>query len=174
MRSAELETEPCDRERAAMKRVYLFVHIPKTAGTSFRKGLQKNEMVRMLYYYGRDNPESTPELLAADRPKLNAESEVFDPEKVNVICGHVNYRRYAHCVAPDAVFSIVRNPIERVVSEFQHLKRHANFPGDFAAFSASAAQQNKQWARGADESLQAVCRDFLGADRRGDRVNFYQ
>lgn len=128
-----------------MKKINLIVHIPKTAGTSFRCALQKDESVRMLYDYGSEFHESTPELAGIDPRKLAPESEIFDADKLNFICGHVDYDKYAHCVSPDAVLSIVRNPVERLVSEHQHLKRLVGYPHSFADFSSAKVQQNKQW-----------------------------
>ena len=124
---------------------YFFVHIPKTAGTSFRYALGQNPAVRMLFDYGKTNPESSPELIALAPEHVAPELEIFHADKLNVICGHVAYRKYRHCVAPERVLSIVRNPVERVISEYQHLRRHRGLVADFAAFCATPRQQNKQW-----------------------------
>lgn len=141
-----------------MKKINFIVHIPKTAGTSFRYVLQKNESVRMLYDYGKESPESTPALVEINPMKLTLESEIFDADKFNFICGHISYGKYAHCIPPGSVVSIVRNPIERVVSEYQHLKRHEGYAGGFAEFSTEPFQQNKQWRmlRGVDQKPSAL------------------
>lgn len=128
-----------------MKKINFIVHIPKTAGTSLRYVLQKNEWVRMLYDYGNESQESTPALTEINPMKLTPESEVFDTDKFNFICGHISYGKYAHCIPPDSVVSIVRNPIERVISEYQHLRRHEKYTCSFAEFSSTPFQQNKQW-----------------------------
>ena len=128
-----------------MKKINFIVHIPKTAGTSFRSVLQENQSVRMLYDYGKETPESTSELIGLNPMKLTPENEIFDADKFNFICGHVHYGKYATCIPPDAVVSIVRNPVERVVSEYQHVKRHTGYTRDFADFCSEPQQQNKQW-----------------------------
>lgn len=128
-----------------MKKINFIVHIPKTAGTSLRCVLQKNEAVRMLYDYGKESPESTLALTEMNSLELTPESEVFDADKFNFICGHISYGKYAHCVPPNSVVSIVRNPVERVVSEYQHLRRHEGYTKSFACFASDPFQQNKQW-----------------------------
>lgn len=127
-----------------MKKINLIVHIPKTAGTSFRYALQENESVHMLCDYGDERPESSHELSGADSGRLTPESEIFDAGKFNFICGHVDYDRYAHCIPPDSVVSIVRNPIERLVSEYQHIKRLEGYTNSFEEFFSTPCQQNKQ------------------------------
>lgn len=127
-----------------MKKINLIVHIPKTAGTSFRYALQENALVRMLYDYGEKSPESVPALTGANPMSLTPDSQVFDADKFNFICGHVDYARYAHFVSQDSVVSIVRNPVERLVSEYQHLKRDYGYAHSFAEFSSDSPQQNKQ------------------------------
>jgi hypothetical protein len=127
-----------------MSKNYFFVHIPKTAGTSFRNALQRNERVHLLADYGKDNPATSPELGCLEPEQLTPESKVFKADKFNFICGHVDYERYAHCVSPESVVSIVRNPVERIVSEYQHLKRLYGLNIGFHKFISSLAQQNKQ------------------------------
>lgn len=127
-----------------MSKNYFFVHIPKTAGTSFYEALQKNVLVRLLFDYGDESPKSNPELIRLGPEHLTAESQVFQSGKYNFICGHVRYKKYAHCVPPESAVSIVRNPVERVVSEYQHLKRHQGFNVSFHGFISSLCQQNKQ------------------------------
>jgi len=141
-----------------MKKINFIVHIPKTAGTSLRFALQANKSVRMLYDYGKESPESTPELIGTNSVKLMSESEIFDADKFNFICGHVPYGKYAPCVPPDSVVSIVRNPIERVVSNYQHVKRHYGYTRSFADFSSDPPQQNVQWKmlRGVDQKPGAL------------------
>lgn len=128
-----------------MKKINFVVHIPKTAGTSFRCALQENKSVHMFYDYGKESVESTSSLTGVNPEELTSENEIFDTDKFNFICGHVNYGKYAHCVSPGSVVSIVRNPVERVVSEYQHVKRHAGYTRSFAEFASSPVQQDKQW-----------------------------
>lgn len=122
-----------------VNRIHFFVHIPKTAGTSFREALERNELAHVLHDYGKGDPNSDADLMAIDYKELTPEHGIFRPEKYNFICGHVSYRKYAHCVTPDSVVSIVRNPIERLVSEFQHSKRHDGFTGGFTDFYTNPA-----------------------------------
>jgi hypothetical protein len=70
-----------------MKRVYFFIHIPKTAGTSFRTGLQQNPAVHMLYDYGKKNSASSPELMDVAPQELLPENNVFQADKHNFLCG---------------------------------------------------------------------------------------
>lgn len=128
-----------------MKKINFIVHIPKTAGTSFRCALQKNQSVHMLYDYGKESVESSSSLIGTAPADITPKSEIFDADKFNFICGHVNYGKYAGCVSPDSVMSIVRNPVERVVSEYQHVKRHAGYTHSFADFASDPIQQDKQW-----------------------------
>ncbi|MGZ8151924.1 MAG: sulfotransferase family 2 domain-containing protein [Methylovulum sp.] len=129
---------------------YYFIHMPKTAGTSFRRTLEANELVNMIRDYGVRSPESNAKLIQINPEELAPENEIFDSGKVNFICGHVDYLKYAHCFSPEFVVSIVRNPIERIVSEYQHLKRHGGFDKSFSAFYLTPVQQNKQsgWLKG--------------------------
>ncbi len=132
-------------DESAIKEIHFFVHIPKTAGTSFRIALQQNPIVRMLYDYGDRSSESSSELKEVRARELLPDHPVFHLGKYNFLCGHVNYQRYAQCVREENVISIVRNPVERIVSEYQHLKRHGGLTASFEEFSSSAKQQNKQW-----------------------------
>ncbi|WP_435626645.1 sulfotransferase family 2 domain-containing protein [Candidatus Ferrigenium straubiae] len=128
-----------------MKKINFIVHVPKTAGTSFRRALHGNEQVRMLYGYGKEFHESACELAGINPMEMTPESEIFDADKFNFICGHVPYSGYAHCVPPDAVVSIVRNPVERIVSAYQHVKRHYGYARSFADFSSAPDNRNVQW-----------------------------
>jgi hypothetical protein len=123
---------------------YFFVHIPKTAGTSFRIALGEDVSVRMLFDYGKKSPESTPELIALNTEEPGR-SVLFDPGKANFICGHASYRKYRDYVLPRCVVSILRNPVERVVSEYQHLRRHTGLAADLRAFCSTPVQRDKQW-----------------------------
>jgi hypothetical protein len=128
-----------------MKNILLFVHVPKTAGTSFRKSLESQGQAKMLYDYG-EHPESSPALLENLHEDGSIKDEsIFDPDKLNVICGHVRFQKYARCIEPQNVLSILRNPVERVVSEYQHLVRHAGMATTFADFIAMPKQINKQY-----------------------------
>jgi Sulfotransferase family len=127
-----------------MKKNYFFIHVPKTAGTSFRYALKENKLIKMLYDYGKGNPHSSPELVDIEPKNLTLENEIFDIEKFNFICGHINYSKYSHCVSPDSVVSIIRNPIERIVSEYQHLKRLGGLTSSFTSFCERPIEQNKQ------------------------------
>lgn len=120
------------------------MHVPKTAGTSFRLELQKNQSVHMVYDYGEKSSETSEALRNIDPKTIMDHDEIFDADKVNFLCGHVHYEKYAHCVPNDCVISVVRNPVERLVSEYQHLRRHVGYSKSFLEFISSKPQLNKQ------------------------------
>jgi hypothetical protein len=88
----------------------VFIHIPKTAGTSLTRTIDKNypaQKVRSLY---------NPETYAIDIPR-----ELKDPD-VQVVYGHFvfdsNWLQGA-----DYIFTFLRHPVHRVVSNYLHLRR---------------------------------------------------
>lgn len=78
----------------------LFIHIPKTSGTSLRK-----------YLHQIGNVERTPMI------------ELKPGSKADIISGHIFYK-YAEQFYPDADYiTILRHPVDRAVSHFMHIKQ---------------------------------------------------
>jgi hypothetical protein len=124
---------------------FLFVHIPKTAGTSFRVGLQRIAAGRILRDYGSETPETTDALRPIGYPlQTEAVRALVDEQEIEWIVGHVPYRRYAFLVPPERVVAFVRDPVERVVSEYHHFRRHHGYVGTLAEFALDPRNHDMQ------------------------------
>lgn len=127
---------------------YLFVHVPKTAGTSFR--LAAEQLLgrsSIAYDYSPQVPETHDAVrlhfYENDR-NLRELARALDEEGVALLGGHFNYRRYAKIYPPSRVITFVREPIARIVSEHQHSCRLHGFTGTLLEFAAIPRNQNMQ------------------------------
>ncbi|MEQ6167982.1 sulfotransferase family 2 domain-containing protein [Ekhidna sp. MALMAid0563] len=92
------------------------IHIPKTAGTSFRKTLEHvyGRSMLSLYNYGSDQ-------LAPFQEKV--------PDKIKLIHGHINLNQYHALIEKnpewkDALFiTWVRNPVDRFISNYYYMNQ---------------------------------------------------
>jgi len=85
-----------------------FLHIPKTAGTTFRAFLED--------HYHSDT--ICPHWLLEDILKL-------PPRQLNsyqLICGHYAYYIVSKLLAPPSIVTMLRDPIDRTISHFYHIK----------------------------------------------------
>ena len=118
----------------------LFVHIPKTAGTSLRFELERQYHQRNVAAdYG---PSST---ATTDTVREHMYQEDAQPRPLELInrlqsqarvalAGHYHLSKYGRFFPANRVVSIIRDPLLRAASEFLHKKRHNNFEGDFSEF----------------------------------------
>ncbi|MDZ7808848.1 MAG: sulfotransferase family 2 domain-containing protein [Arhodomonas sp.] len=120
--------------------MFFFVHIPKTAGTSFRHGLAKvpNVNLMLAYHSHRDRDERL--LALTTREEGEALIRTLDPGKLHIIAGHVPYEQYATLTPPEQVLSLVRNPIERALSAYQHIAWAT--PGEVTDLRSFLQQEN--------------------------------
>lgn len=114
--------------------VRYFIHIPKTAGTSFRHSLEKSFNVFSDYTL---NQKITSPLIR----KYNYEHK--DPfetihrlrkYKNPIISGHMPASKYSHLVGLENCVTILRNPVDRMVSHYKHQVRHKNCLDNFEDF----------------------------------------
>ncbi|UZJ45341.1 hypothetical protein OOT55_04600 [Marinimicrobium sp. C6131] len=116
-----------------MKPIY-FVHIPKTAGTSFR--------VASLKYYGKrsivcDYGESAPETSDLVRQYAYQNRDywkLFEQIKRDgsaMLGGHVSILKYVTGLGVANTVVFFRDPLQRMYSEYQHLVRHKGFKESF-------------------------------------------
>jgi hypothetical protein len=95
------------------------IHIPKTAGTSFRRALEERYGSKLALYYGVHDPKTT-DSLRVPREKL-AEAAARLPEAgYEVLHGHYPLRFVAPLLKqPSAqVWTWLRDPVERTLSHF--------------------------------------------------------
>lgn len=148
---------------------FLFVHIPKTAGTSFRAGLYRYMMVNSFYSgvssfspvfadflgrrkiihdYGSSSPFTHPYI--AKRIKLTNEDLV----KLNVlinkgssrgIVGHFSVSKYRSLFDDSQIATFVRDPVDRVISEYFHSITYHNYKGELIDFAQQKGQKNRQF-----------------------------
>ena len=142
-------------------RPIIFVHIPKTAGTSFRSAASeyygKN---RILNDYGYEAEETSEIVLEhyyqeEDADLLRGASKSYD-----LISGHYPASRYRAIFvdAPVAVF--IREPIARVVSEYNHSCNLNGYKGSLRSFYSEEIYQNRQYKLLAGLSLDELA--FVG------------
>lgn len=109
--------------------MFVFVHLPKTAGTSFRRSLGK--------YYGESYiaKDYGPHLQETDfniKQMLHIEDDpyaaVLDVESKGskFIVGHFKATRYAYQIPISKFVTILRDPVQRFYSEYNH-RANRNF-----------------------------------------------
>jgi hypothetical protein len=102
------------------RRDILFVHVPKTAGTSLRSMLYARPGGRLLLNdYGA---RSSPPIRALYGPpqRFAALRETVEAPGGFLVYGHFPARRYWASFNADSLITLLRDPVARVVSEWNH------------------------------------------------------
>gem|GEM_PF-1909254 len=114
-------------------RSLLFLHIPKTAGSSFRDLLRR----RFL-------PES---VLSLDEERIKSIDEVLPIlNRYRLVQGHLPYESVNHFAKRPFVFTILRDPIDRAISTFYFMKRRVSLlktPGNDDRFKIKRIKELK-------------------------------
>lgn len=142
-------TKEATELQGAIAGPWLFCHIPKTAGTSFRAGLEAVlTPEELLRDYGPKSEATSPEL----KEKLNA---LGNGEQWRFLCGHFPLDRYGERFSAARIATFVRRPLQQLVSHYEHHRRHMGFAGsliDFAGRQGGAGVQT-QMLRGVPVQL---------------------
>ncbi|PFG08971.1 sulfotransferase family 2 domain-containing protein [Marinobacter sp. LV10MA510-1] len=125
-----------------------FVHMPKTAGTSFRIGAEQYfGSCNIAYDYNQEANE-TSELVHQYIYGENKDPyKFFDACKdagITMISGHVSVDKFiAGCGAANTV-TFVRDPVQRIASEYSHHVRINSYQGSFEKFYRQNKYRNRQ------------------------------
>ncbi|WP_444939899.1 sulfotransferase family 2 domain-containing protein [Microbulbifer sp. ZKSA004] len=126
---------------------FVFIHIPKTAGTSFRIGADSffgSESV--CRDYGLKSPE-TSEIIkvwnAGVRDKWEFKKR-FEEARYQFLTGHFHAAVYAPLFGVSKMFTFVRDPVQRLVSEYHHMVRNYRYDESFEDFYRAPHNINRQ------------------------------
>lgn len=141
-----------------------FVHIPKTAGTSFRLGAEDYFPPSSIEYdYGYKSPNTTRLVkeLVYERKKDFWEfgKHVVESRKC-MVGGHVNINRFLPFLGVENTVSFLRDPLRRMYSEYSHFVRHYEYKGSFHDFYSRPMMHNRQSKMLQGVDLEAI--GFLG------------
>jgi len=138
------------RHKLANNELWLVVHTPKTAGTSFRWALEKHfGKSRVIRDYG---PHST---VTSDvvRKYLYSGDEPKGPEGLvteisndgsRILIGHFPLLKYTNFFEAGKIITFVRDPLIRMCSEYLHRAKDGSFTGTFSEFLQRPGYQNMQ------------------------------
>ncbi len=139
----------------------LFVHIPKTAGTSFRGAAAEYFGEREIELdYGATEPETTPLALEHIYGSMNADCyglfEALMEQKKSLLGGHFNVAKYSPLFGAANIIAFCRDPLERAKSHYLHRKRVMGIEESFKEFIELPAYQNLQSRYMQNVPLEAV------------------
>lgn len=132
---------------ATRRQPCFFVHIPKTAGTSFRLGAKAYLGDGQVWHdYGETQRETAPEVSrwAYERRDYWRLWQIIAARDVRLLGGHVPLEKYAHLAGLRHCFSFVRDPLQRLASEYHHFVRHHGYQDSFSAFYRRRDMINRQ------------------------------
>ncbi|MFA0813011.1 sulfotransferase family 2 domain-containing protein [Microbulbifer epialgicus] len=130
-----------------MVKPIVFVHIPKTAGTSFRWGADsffgKENVCRD---YGKKSLETS--VIVRDWLSSEKDGWIFEREFIRqgyqFLTGHFNAAKYIDIFDAGRVITFLRDPIQRIVSEYNHIVRNTGNEVSFESFYRNPEYINRQ------------------------------
>ena len=137
-------------QRQVNSDMWLVVHTPKTAGTSFREALEKHfGKSRIVRDYGPKAGETSDVV----REHLYSGDELKHPgtlvaeisnQKKKILIGHFYLSKYVDYFDTKNIMAFVREPLVRICSEYLHRKKNETFSGTFSEFIQKPVCQNLQ------------------------------
>lgn len=141
--SKPADTNPLD-EASQLK---LFVHIPKTAGTSLRVAAEAYYgESRILRDYGINSTATTEEI----KSEVYSQEDVYQISSIAaqhnavLLAGHIPLAKYAGIIGFPNTCTIFREPVEQVISHYQHAVRNHGFEQDILTFARLKGRRNLQ------------------------------
>lgn len=118
----------------------LVVHVPKTAGTSFRQALEKYfGLAQVVRDYGPNAPATSEVVMDClyrndEKKQMHELVQKISSNSAKVLIGHFAVNKYGHFFKPENIISFVRDPLERTCSEYRHRMNNATYEGSFSEF----------------------------------------
>lgn len=99
------------------------IHIPKTAGTSFRFALAERYGSRLAMYYGKKDPKTT-EGLRVGRADLAKAAADLPERGFEILHGHFGSADVETLVdTPSQIWTWLRDPVERTISQYEFYRQ---------------------------------------------------
>lgn len=125
-----------------------FVHVPKTAGTSFRHGAERAfGSEGIVYDYGPEASQTsalTQECVYGQYPDVARLYRECREHGVSMLAGHVPASKYAPFSGVASMVTFVRDPLQRTASEYSHFQRLHGYQGSFREFMSMPLMINRQ------------------------------
>jgi len=124
----------------------IYLHIPKTAGTSFRKSAEQYfGPEQVLNDYGEDSTNTSEDIRSAFYDSNDVSKLRQSGVQHKFLTGHFTLAKYREIFPESPVVTFFRNPVDRVVSEYIHFASHYNFKGDLQDFYKRPQFRNRQF-----------------------------
>lgn len=125
----------------------LFVHIPKTAGTSFRTAAESSfGTTKVLRDYGPES-EATSRSVMQEVYETNDKNGVmraFESDQAVLLAGHFPVQKYGRLIGLQNTVTIFRDPVEQVISHYRHAVVHHGYEDSLLAFAERKGIRNIQ------------------------------
>ncbi len=92
----------------------IFLHIPKAAGTTLLRILDRHYPPAAIFSIGADSHTSIREFKALSEAERS---------KIRLFRGHLPYGLHTYLPQPSTYFTVLRDPVERVISYYQYILR---------------------------------------------------
>jgi len=123
-----------------------FVHVPKTAGTSFREALAGYfGKSKGCYDYG-DNPITSDIIRKHIYQNLDMwkMQQAFRANGSQYLAGHFGIQKYLHLFGIKNSIAFVREPLQRLLSEYRHFRNFQGYDKSMVEFIQEKRFQNRQ------------------------------
>ena len=135
----------------------IFVHVPRTAGTTLHWIIDRQYSRGSDYWLRRGSPE------LEDLKRMSAARRA----EIRMLRGHFPFGVHEHIPGPATYFTVLREPIERVVSFYYYVRRRRQHPDHEAILADGITLQQYVESRVTLETNNFTTRQVSGNWRSG-------